>query len=286
MGVMSWQGLPVVTGSPWPGLRYFCTLRMRPGSAAAWPETADGATGASAAPYDTFNLGDHVGDDPLAVQANRDRLVATLPTAPLWLSQVHGVEVVDADKFPPVGAAGLGRMEEGGRPSTVTHPKADAVVSSVPGRVLCIMTADCLPVLLSDERAKVVGLAHAGWRGLAAGVLENTLATLRRRAPAGSSWRAWIGPAIGQAAFEVGDDVRQVFIDQDARTASCFTPGRPQRWQADLAGIASHRLGRAGVGQVETCGLCTHARPDFFYSYRRDGMTGRMATLAWLDCAA
>lgn len=283
MGILTWKGLPVVTGSGWPGLNYFCTLRMPAVSAAAGPRTEVGTAGASVPPYDTFNLGDHVGDDAMAVQANRNRLSAALPAAPLWLSQVHGTEVVDADQL-PVEADGSDAIEGRDRYAS-TPPVADAAVTTTPGRVLCIMTADCLPVVLWNDQTQAVGLAHAGWRGLAAGVLENTLAKLRRRAPDRSSWRAWIGPAIGPTAFEVGDEVRQAFVDQDAGTATYFAPARPRKWLADLAGLAAYRLRQAGVIQVETCGLCTHARPDLFYSYRRDGATGRMATLAWLDPA-
>lgn len=281
MGIMTWRDLPVLTGGEWPGLRYFCTLRMPLGCPIA-RDTQPSTPGASRAPYDTFNLGAHVGDDPTAVQANRARLAATLPAAPLWLDQVHGTQVLDADELALVGTskrhrATFSESVEG------AAPVADAVLSSTPGRVLAIMTADCLPVLLADDRAGVVGLAHAGWRGLAAGVLENTLLALRRRAPASSRWRAWIGPAIGQAAFEVGEEVRKAFVDNDATTASYFVPGRAHRWHADLAGLAAYRLAKLGVNLVEASGLCTYARPDLFYSYRRDGSTGRMATLAWLE---
>lgn len=288
MAVVNWQGMPVAGGTQRAGLQYFCTLRL-PHDEQSGGQSSEFA-GASLAPYDTFNLGDHVGDDPQAVQANRRQLADLLPGSPVWLEQVHGVEVFDADtglvqgKPGGASASGVGRAA-GGRPvGDERRPVADAAVTATPGRVLCIMTADCLPVLLVDEAATVLGLAHAGWRGLASGVLENTLAALKRRAPAGASWRAWIGPAIGQAAFEVGDEVRHAFVEHDAQAASCFEPGRRAgKWQADLAGLAMLRLKRAGVAQVESSGLCTYARSDLFFSYRRDGKTGRMATLAWLE---
>lgn len=288
MAVVSRQGMPVAGGTQRAGLQYFCTLRLPQNEQ---PDgQSPGLVGASLAPYDTFNLGDHVGDDPQAVQANRRQLAALLPGSPVWLEQVHGVEVFDADTgqvlSEPGGASASGVGGHcGNRPGGgEQRPVADAAVTVTPGRVLCIMTADCLPVLLVDEAATVLGLAHAGWRGLASGVLENTLAALKQRGPAGTSWRAWIGPAIGQAAFEVGDEVRHAFVEHDAQAASCFEPGRSAgKWQADLAGLAMLRLKRAGVAQVEASGLCTYARPDLFFSYRRDGKTGRMATLAWLD---
>ena len=267
MGIVNRQGMPVVTGDEWSGLGYFTTLRLSKAEGAEGRSAGGHAAGASAAPYDTFNLGEHVGDEARAVAANRERLARMLPDAPLWLKQVHGVDVFDAD-------AGPG----GGSP-----PEADAAITSVRGRVLCIMTADCLPVVLCDLRGLVLGVAHAGWRGLAGGVLENTLAAMRARAPADSRWRAWVGPAIGQQAFEVGEEVRSAFAGPDAASARFFVPGtRPGKWQADLTGLAEHRLKRAGVHAVQASGLCTHARTDLFYSYRRDGPTGRMATVAWL----
>ncbi|MDX3894295.1 peptidoglycan editing factor PgeF [Pusillimonas sp.] len=278
MGIVTRRGMPVATGSDWPGVCYFTTLRL---SAAAVDASGTSQAGVSAAPYDTFNLGEHVGDDEQAVRSNRERLAALLPQPPIWLRQVHGIQVFDADSDACCGD---------GLP-----PEADAAVTSTPGRVLCIMTADCLPIVLSDLDGSVLGVAHAGWRGLAGGVLENTLAALRERAPAGAQWRAWIGPAIGQAAFEVGEEVRSAFVEHDLKSAgrhradggpggveAFFAPGRPGKWHADLAGLAVHRLKRAGVHEVLASGLCTHARSDLFYSYRRDGRTGRMATLAWL----
>lgn len=240
-----------VTGLPWAGVQYFCTTRKG---------------GVSVAPWESFNLAQHVGDDPRCVEDNRARLRLMLPAAPLWLEQVHGCEVWDAD-------------------GDVAHspPRADAAVTTQAGRVLAIMTADCLPVVMADERGSVLGVAHAGWRGLAAGVLENTLAAMRERASAASMWRAWIGPAISQAHFEVGDEVYEAFVGPDARLAMYFVADRPRgRWRADLPSIARHRLFHAGVQQIECSGRCTYADKDRFFSYRRQSCTGRQATLAWL----
>lgn len=242
-----------VTGLPWKGVQYFCTTRQ------------DGVSGM---PWDSFNLAQHVGDDPRCVEANRARLKSSLPETPLWLEQVHGAGVWDAD-----------------RAADALAPRADASVTTLPGRVLAIMTADCLPVVMADEQGRALGVAHAGWRGLAAGVLENTLTALRGRAPQASSWRAWIGPAISQANFEVGDEVYEAFVGVDPRLAMYFVADRPRgRWRADLPAIARHRLFHAGVGQIECCGQCTYAASERFFSYRREPRTGRQATLAWL-CA-
>lgn len=272
MGIVNWKGVPAYAGNEWPGVHYFTTLRLPTqqgnGQASARGEADQPLGGGRAGAYASFNLGAHVGDEPGAVLSNRHRLALSLPQAPVWLEQVHGVEVLDADTWADKDAS----------------PIADAVVTGVPGRVLCVMTADCLPVVLSDLNGLVLGVAHAGWRGLAAGVLENTLVALRARAPAASQWRAWIGPSIGQAAFEVGDEVRAAFVGADAEALPFFLVGaRPGKWLADLAGLARHRLNRAGVYEVQADSPCTYERSDLFYSYRRDGRTGRMATVAWLS---
>lgn len=240
-----------VSGLPWAGVQYLCTTR---------------SGGVSAPPWESFNLGQHVGDDPQAVKDNRARLRLALPAAPLWLEQVHGTAVWNADDA-----------------ATSVPPQADAAVTTRPGRVLAIMTADCLPVVMADVQGRVLGLAHAGWRGLAAGVLENTLAAMREQVPDASAWRAWIGPGISQAHFEVGDEVYQAFVERDARLAMYFVadPSRG-RWRADLPSIARHRLFHAGVQQIECCGRCTYEDKHHFYSYRRQANTGRQATLAWL----
>lgn len=219
--------------------------------------------GVSLAPYDSLNLGAHVGDQAVAVAANRARLAALLPAPPLWLEQIHGVAVVDADSAQACGVA-----------------VGDAAVARRPGVVCTVMTADCLPVLLCDRAGTVVAAAHAGWRGLCAGVLEATVAAMR--VPP-REVIAWLGPAIGRDAFEVGDEVRSAFVARDAAAAAAFRRGRPDRWLADIWQLASQRLAAAGVGAVAGGGLCTFADRERFFSYRRDGATGRMATCIWLD---
>jgi len=219
--------------------------------------------GVSRPPWDSLNLGDHVGDDARDVAENHRRLRArlALPAEPVWLQQVHGCDVVNADE----GAGGC---------------TADAAVAVRPGSVCAVLTADCLPVLFCDCAATVVGIAHAGWRGLAAGVLERTIVRLAR--PPGELL-AWLGPAIGPQAFEVGDDVRSAFVGQDDAAAACFRPSARRRWLADIYGLARLRLQRAGVQRVHGGGLCTFSDATRFYSYRRDGVTGRMASLLWLE---
>lgn len=217
--------------------------------------------GVSRGVHASLNLGAHVGDDPGAVAENRRRLRdrLRLPSEPAWLAQVHGTRVVTARR--------------GGTPV-----EADAAVSREPGTVCAVLTADCLPVLFASRRGDEVAAAHAGWRGLAAGVLEATLAAMRT-APHGLL--AWLGPAIGQPAFEVGDEVRSAFLDRSPDQARFFRRNERGRWQADLAGLARHRLEQAGV-DVSGGGHCTLADPGRFYSYRRDGECGRMASLVWI----
>lgn len=217
--------------------------------------------GVSGGPYASLNLGDHVGDEAAAVAANRARLGEILPAGPLWLKQVHGIVVTDAD------TAASGRA-------------ADAAVARRPGRVCAVMTADCLPVLLCDRGGSVVAAAHAGWRGLCAGVIEATLAAMR--VPA-AEVVAWLGPAIGPQAFEVGDEVRAAFMARDPSAAAAFAPHGPGKWLADIWLLARQRLAAAGVGSVWGGGQCTVADRERFFSYRRDGVTGRMAACIWLD---
>ncbi|HEX2605257.1 MAG TPA: peptidoglycan editing factor PgeF [Oxalicibacterium sp.] len=227
------------------------------------------ACGFSAAPYDDaqgsggLNLGLHVGDLAENVQRNRAQLRRHLPAEPVWLTQVHGTRVVDA--------AGVTEAAE-----------ADASFTTQPGVVCAIMTADCLPVLFADKAGKVVGAAHAGWRGLAAGVLENTIEQMRGAGAA--DLLAWLGPAIGPAHFEVGEEVRQAFVDRAAIHADAFTPiiARSGKYLADLYRLATHILNAAGVTEVRGGRFCTLAERQRFYSYRRDGTTGRMASLIWL----
>jgi YfiH family protein len=216
--------------------------------------------GASRGGFASLNLAEHVGDDPAAVADNRARLRAALdlPGEPCWLSQVHGTEVADLDR-------GASRI-------------ADAAVTATPGRVCAVLTADCLSVVFATAEGDRVGVAHAGWRGLLAGVLERSVAALACPAQA---LRVWLGPCIGPAAYEVGDEVRAVFIAADPDSAPAFAPNPRGRWQADLAWLARHRLAALGITAVYGGGLCTHAQAHRFYSHRRDGRCGRMATLVW-----
>lgn len=219
--------------------------------------------GVSRDPWRSLNLAAHVGDDPASVQTNRQRLRAALrlPGEPLWLSQVHGREVVLHEA--PVE----------------TPPRADAAVALSPGRVLAVMTADCLPVALATREGDRVAVAHAGWRGLVGGVLGATVCALDVP-PA--RLVAWLGPAIGPAAFEVGPEVRDAFIARWPESAPAFEPNDRGRFQADLYRLARVALAAEGVGAVAGGGWCTHSAPADFFSYRRDGETGRMATLAWI----
>ncbi|NIR30735.1 MAG: peptidoglycan editing factor PgeF [Gammaproteobacteria bacterium] len=220
--------------------------------------------GYSEPPYHRANLALDVGDDPRAVSANRTHLVRTLhlPEKPRWLHQVHGTRVVAAD--------------------AATEPvPADACISRRPGQVCAVLTADCLPVLLCDRSATCVAAAHAGWRGLSAGVLEATVGALGC-APA--DVLAWLGPAIGPDAYQVGPEVREAFVAVDPGAATAFAPCSHGRWLADLYALARQRLGRAGVTDIQGGGACTFHEVQRFFSYRRDGRrTGRMATLIWLE---
>ena len=222
------------------------------------------AGGVSLAPYDSLNFGDHVGDNPLAVEKNRNSLRVIVPSEPVWLEQVHGVEVVLAEQ------AGC-------------KPKADACISRVTNAVCATMTADCLPVLFCDQAGTVVGAAHAGWRGLADGVLE---ATVNAMNVAPVNLLAWLGPAIGPQAFEVGDDVRDAFVAHDANASDAFTPQQSAcnsgKYLADIYLLARQRLQALGVTRIYGGGLCTYSDAENFFSFRRDGNTGRMASLIWL----
>lgn len=219
--------------------------------------------GTSAGAYESLNVGAHVGDEPDRVATNRARLAAALglPAEPSWLEQVHGTRVVDIDRAAPKGPA-------------------DAAVTSQPGRVCAIMTADCLPVLLTDREGRRVGAAHAGWRGLAAGVLDKAVAAL------GSSPEAllaWLGPAIGPGAFEVGEDVRQAFRARGTDRLAAFEANDNGRWQADLYALARLELDALGVTEIHGGGFCTYTDSERFFSHRREAPCGRMATLIWIE---
>lgn len=220
--------------------------------------------GVSGPPWASFNLGDHVGDNPAHVAANRARLRQQLPAEPGWLKQVHSVRVVELGRDP--------------------DREADAAFTRQAGQICAVLTADCLPVLFCDRAGSVVAAAHAGWRGLAAGILEATVAAMR--VPPGEIL-AWMGAAIGPQAFEVGDEVRQAFVASHPEAAAAFVPhpasGPAPKWLADIYQLARIRLRHAGVQALYGGGRCTFSEADSFYSYRRDGVTGRMAALIWLD---
>ncbi len=241
--------------------------------------------GVSGTPYTSLNLGDHVGDAPLAVERNRMLLEPLLPSEPVWLKQVHGVAVADAAQAD-------------------CWPEADACVSAHPGAVCVVMTADCLPVLLCDDSGSVVGAVHAGWRGLCDGVIEQTVQAMKVP-PA--TLMAWLGPAIGAQAFEVGDEVRAAFVARQPQAAAAFIPspasgstkgrqagcgivtgvggegkGEGKKWLADIYQLARLRLHALGITRIYGGGLCTYTDSARFFSYRRDGATGRMGTFIWL----
>lgn len=217
--------------------------------------------GSSAAPYNSLNLGDHVGDALLTVARNRMLLNTLLPSEPVWLEQVHGTVVANAD-------------------NANCRPQADACIARHRAAVCVVMTADCLPVLLCDTRGSVVGAAHAGWKGLAAGVIE---ATVRAMDVAPQDLLAWLGPAIGQQAFEVGGEVRAMFVDADPQAASAFVPGQNGKWYADIYALARLRLNGLGITSIHGGEHCTYRESERFFSYRRDGATGRMGTFIWLE---
>ncbi len=219
--------------------------------------------GVSRGPYAGLNLGDHVGDEPWAVRQNRALLQQELglPAPPLWLQQVHGCEVVQVEGDP------------GGC-------SADAAVTREAGRVCAVLTADCLPLLLCDRAGSRVAAVHAGWRGLLDGVIESALDAL---ALPGAELLCWLGPAIGPDAFEVGPEVRAGFVERDPGSAAAFRPSPAGRWLADIYALARRRLAARKVGLVAGGGYCTVSDPARFYSYRRDGVTGRMVSLIWIE---
>lgn len=239
----------------WPaptGVHVLSTLRGEPG-----------AGGASQAPYGCFNLGSHVGDDPLAVAENRRILVreAGLPAEPSWLAQVHGLTVADLDEAGPLSLA-------------------DAAITRDSGKVCAILTADCLPIVFATDTGDTVAAAHAGWRGLAAGVIE---ATVRAMGAQPERLIAWLGPAIGPAHFEVGGEVREAFLRTDPRAGNAFKANALGRYLADLGMLARRRLEGLGINRIYGGGECTYARADRYFSHRRDGVTGRQATLVWRE---
>jgi YfiH family protein len=220
------------------------------------------AGGVSAGDYASMNLGGSSGDEEENVSHNRRIVRSHLPGDPAYLAQVHGAEVVDLD-----------RPREHGR------PRADAAVTGRPGEVAVVLTADCMPVFLADRAGRRVAVAHAGWRGLSAGVVENALASLRSDP---GDVLAWLGPAIGPAAFEVGGEVKEAFARADAGDAEAFRPHTPGKFMADLYALARRRLARAGVREVHGGGFCTNDDTARFFSYRRAQRSGRMGAFIWI----
>ncbi len=222
--------------------------------------------GVSRQPYASLNVGDHVGDSPDAVLQNRRRLAAMagLPAAPRWLEQVHGTDVITLD----------GALDG----ASAAPCRADAVYTRLPGQVCAVMTADCLPVLLCDQDGREVAAAHAGWRGLNAGILEQTLARFEADPAA---LMAWLGPAIGPRAFEVGPEVKAAFVAHDPQASGAFI-AHGDKYFADIYQLARLRLRAAGVWRIYGADHCTVTQSASFFSYRRDGVTGRMASLVWL----
>jgi len=219
--------------------------------------------GISSDQYASFNLGDHVGDKPQIVNQNRAKLLKTLPNEPKWLNQVHGSTSIWVD-------------------NNTNLLKGDAALSNTRNIVCAILTADCLPVFLCDEAGTVVGIVHAGWRGLAAGVIEQTVAEMRKKC---SHIMAYLGPAIGPDYFEIGEEVRHSFIKQDKMSTSAFAPYNgvnSRKWLADIFLLARQRLAAAGITKIYSNEECTYSNSDKFFSHRRDGNTGRMAGLIWL----
>jgi len=218
--------------------------------------------GFSCGPYESFNLGDHVGDEPDAVERNRTLLheALTLPSRPVWLAQVHGTNVVNAAQ-------------------ASAQTEADGGYAEKPGVVCAVLTADCLPVFLCDKAGTKVALLHAGWRGLAAGVIESGVKAM---GVPGRQLLAWLGPGIGPDAYEVGEEVRRAFVERDAGAAEAFRPSSNGRWLVDMYALARHRLHRLGVTEVGGGNHCTYTEADKFFSYRRDGTCGRMASLIWM----
>jgi YfiH family protein len=221
------------------------------------------AGGVSVGEHASMNLGQSSGDDPDHVARNRSIVRAELPGDPTWLAQVHGRDVADLDGYAPI-----------------ERPRADAAVTGTPGRVAVVLTADCMPVFFTDRVGRRVAVAHAGWRGLAAGVLENTA---RAIGAAPRETLAWMGPAIGPDAFEVGPEVREAFVKADAAADTAFKPHTPGKYIADLYALARMRLARAGVTQVFGGGYCTKTDAERFFSYRRVQKSGRMGAFIWIS---
>jgi len=232
-----------------------------PSGVRAFVTTRHGGTSTGA--YASMNLGTRSGDDPVAVARNRRIVHDLLPSTPRWMAQVHGTHVADLDRM-----------------SDAQVPAADAVVLGARGLVGVVLTADCMPLFLCDRGGKRAGVAHAGWRGMASGIIESAVHALNV-APA--EVVAWMGPTIGPAAFEVGPEVREAFLAADPEAQAAFAPHTPGKYLADLYALARRRLERAGVAEVSGGGFCTYREPDRFFSYRREKMSGRMGAFIWME---
>lgn len=230
-----------------------------PAGVEAWVSERRG--GVSTGAYGSLNLARHVGDDARLVEQNRERLAAALalPTEPVWLEQVHGSRVADLD-------------------APTRTRQADGAVTGRAGLVCAVLTADCLPVLFASRDGRAVGIAHAGWRGLANGVLGNAVGAMSC-APA--DILAWLGPAISQQCYEVGDEVRETFVSRDASAEAAFERNARGRWQADLYALARLNLAACGVAAVYGGGMCTYREESRFFSHRREAPCGRMVSLIW-----
>ena len=230
-----------------PGIQACCTTRRG---------------GVSQAPFDSLNLGLHVGDNAEDVARNRDRLrdALQLPGEPSWINQTHSTRVITLE-------------QDDGR-------DADAAITREPGRIAVVMTADCLPILLCNRQGSEVAAIHAGWRGLQAGVLQGTISTMQSPP---RQLMAWIGPGISQGCFEVGEEVYAAFVDADAAATSWFLANRPGHWLCDLAGLAESVLRQQGVADVLRSPHCSYRDAEMFYSYRREPVSGRMASLIWIN---
>lgn len=258
--------MPDVIHANWPAagnIHAFCTRRY------CASEPGDEIGGGLKLPYGHFNLAQHVGDDPRQVESNRRLLCnkLNLPSKPVWLNQVHGIQVADAQAVTPHNKA-------------QAVVQADASFSKKAGVVCSIMTADCLPVLICNRKANKVAAVHAGWRGLAAGVIEASIAALQEKP---EDLLVWFGPAIGPDAFEVGAEVREVFVRQYPQAEAAFKQNRAGHFLADIYHLARIRLKHLGLNGIYGGDYCTYSDPDQFYSYRRDNKTGRMASLIWFD---
>lgn len=248
--------------------------------------------GVSLPPFDRFNLGARCGDEARHVQINREHLhrLGGLPAAPKWLQQVHGTAVARFDRAAQPARPGEVFAQPGAGGSAIADPRDDAAVSAEPvadaavtastGTVLAILTADCLPVLFCNRNGSEVAAAHAGWRGLAAGVLEATVGAMHS---APGEVLAWLGPAAGPQAYEVGVEVRDAFVGPDARAAEAFVPTRPQHWLMDMYALARQRLRAIGILDIYGGGHCTISEPQHFFSHRRDQRSGRMASVVWMQ---